>query len=162
MIDFMQKLNVVSIVHSGRRFTPMISVFSTASRLLRIAACTAHQPRTLHRPPRVGTQVPAAECRAAAPQQRELRTGEKCAATHCAEAECTQISWPHHDQHLISDEAFSVATNHRQINRYIVDSILQYFRGKSLAANSSSSSSYMLCVQKLFLDANRISVCLNF
>ena len=90
----MQKLNVVSIVHSGRRFTPMISVFSTASRLLRIAACTAHQPRTLHRPLRVGprSRLPSAECRAAALQQRELRSGEKCAATHCAEAECTQIS----------------------------------------------------------------------
>ena len=108
------------------------------------------------------SRLPSAECRAAAPQQRELRSGEKCAATHCAEAECTQISWPHHDQHLISDDAFSVANNHRQINRYIVDSILQYFRWKSLAANSSSSSSCVSCVQKLFLDANRISICLNF
>ena len=86
MIDFMQKLNVVSIVHSGRRFTPMISVFSTASRLLRIAACTAHQPRTLHRPPRVGTQVPAAECRVSgrgpattgAPERRKMRGYTLC------------------------------------------------------------------------------------
>ena len=53
-------------------------------------APAAHTPR----PPRVGTQVPAAECRVSdrGPQQRELRSGEKCAATHSAEAECTQIS----------------------------------------------------------------------
>ena len=113
-------------VHSGLRSTPMISVFSTASRLLRIAACTAHQPRTLHRPPRVGTQVPAAECRVpgrgpattGAPERRKMRGYTLCRGGVYADQLTPSRS--------ASDDAFSVANNHRQINRYIVDSILQY------------------------------------
>ena len=97
-IDFLQKLNSMSFAVFALRpwyqCSRQLLGFSGSQRAPRTSR--AHSPAAARRNPGPGCRVSDR-----GPQQRELRSGEKCAATHSAEAECTQISWPHHDQHLM-------------------------------------------------------------
>ena len=129
---------------------------------------SVHRAPAAHTPPAAARRNPGPGCRVPSVGPRPRNNGssgaEKNARLHIVPRRSVRRSADPITISIASDDAFSVATNQRQINRYryIVDSKLQYFRGKSLAANSSSSSSCVSCVQKLFLDANRISICLNF
>ena len=93
---------------------------------------SASQDRSVHRAPAAHTAPAAARrnpgpgCRVSgrgpattgAPERRKMRGYTLCRGGVYADQLTPSRS--------ASDDAFSVANNHRQINRYIVDSILQY------------------------------------
>ena len=122
-IDFLQKLNSMSSAVFALRpwyqCSRQLLGFSGSQRAPRTSR--AHSPAAARRNPGPGCRVPSVGPRPAttgAPERRKMRGYTFCRGGVYADQLTSSRS--------ASDDAFSVATNHRQINRYIVDSILQY------------------------------------
>ena len=117
------KCNVLSIavfaIRPWYQCSRQLLGFSGSQRAPRTSR--AHSPAAARRNPGPGCRVPSVGPRPAttgAPERRKMRGYTFCRGGVYADQLTSSRS--------ASDDAFSVATNHRQINRYIVDSILQY------------------------------------